>query len=109
MPPHEPSIWRTYTNVVFANGVLLVPIYADVDVDGRREALRVFTRLLPGWRVIGVDVTRLVELGGAMHCVTMNLGPLRELPEFPEPERPAPPITAPLELPLSGEYRVSVR
>lgn len=109
MPPHEPGVWRTYTNVVFANGVLLVPIYPDVDPEGRRVALRTFERLMPGWRVVGVDATRLVELGGAMHCVTMNLGPLRDLPLFPAPSRVPEPDTSPLELPLPNEYRVSYR
>jgi agmatine/peptidylarginine deiminase len=86
MPARDDAVWRTYTNVVYANGVLLVPIYPGRDEFGQRRALESFARLLPGWRVVGVDVNRLIECGGALHCVTMNLGPLGKLPHFPKPK-----------------------
>ncbi len=85
MPPHDDEIWRTYTNVVYVNGVLLVPIYPLVDFPGQQQALAVFSQLLPGWRVVGIDAHQVVECGGAMHCTTMNLGPLPHLPDFGKP------------------------
>jgi len=87
MPAHDDGIWRTYTNVVFANGVLLVPIYLGVDEKGRQTALDTFARLLPGWRIVGIDSGELIESAGALHCITMNLGPLGRLPDLPKPTR----------------------
>jgi hypothetical protein len=91
MPPREDGQWRTYTNVVFANGNLMVPVYPDMDSRGRRQALRTFSRLLPGWQITPVDASALSELGGSLHCITRNVGAaavapsLAELPENAEP------------------------
>ncbi len=73
MPPHDDGIWRTYTNVVFANGVLLVPAYPDKCPDLDAKAREVFARLLPDWRVVSVDCSSLIRRNGALHCVTMGL------------------------------------
>jgi agmatine/peptidylarginine deiminase len=73
MPPHDDGIWRTYTNVVFANGVLLVPAYPDKCPELDEEARGVFARLLPDWRVVGIDAASLIRRNGALHCVTMGL------------------------------------
>jgi agmatine/peptidylarginine deiminase len=73
MPPHDDGVWRTYTNVVFANGVLLVPAYPDVCPDLDAKAREVFARLLPDWRVVSIDCEGLVPRNGALHCVTMGL------------------------------------
>ncbi len=73
MPPHDDERRRTYTNVVFANGVLLVPVYPDVCPKLDAEALAVYRRLLPDWKVVGIDSEGLVGMRGALRCVTMNL------------------------------------
>ncbi len=75
MAPHGDGVWRTYTNVIYANGLLLVPIYPGLDDAGQRQAMQTYARLLPGWRIVGLDVRALCELGGALHCISMNLGP----------------------------------
>lgn len=73
MPPHDDGIWRTYTNGIFVNGALLVPVYAWNDEPGRREALAVFRQLLPGWRIVPVDASDIIQLGGALHCISMQV------------------------------------
>lgn len=73
MPANDDGAWRTYTNVVFANGVLLVPSYGDLDPELEREAVAVYERLLPGWKIVTVDATSLIGRNGALHCVTMEL------------------------------------
>ena len=73
MPPHKDGNWRTYTNVVFANGALLVPVYRGVDRAGREKALELFARLLPGWQVIGIDCTTLIQGGGALRCISTGV------------------------------------
>ena len=71
VPGHAP--WPTYTNVVYANGVLLVPICPGLDPRGEFEALGLYRRLLPDWQIVRVDALPLVLRGGSLHCVTMNL------------------------------------
>lgn len=73
MPPHDEKVWRTYTNVLFANGTLLVPYYPQLDPHGHALAVATYRKLLPGWKVSGIDCSQLIEWGGAIHCMTMNL------------------------------------
>lgn len=85
MPPNDDGIWRTYTNVVYANGVALVPVFRRVDEEGAQQALAAYGALLPGWRITPVDVSDLITLGGALHCIALNLDVAGRLPRFPQP------------------------
>jgi agmatine/peptidylarginine deiminase len=87
MPRRNETAWRTYTNVVYANGVVLVPVYRDLDNRAEQFTLRMYGKLLPGWQIVTIDADRLAELGGAMHCITMNLGPLKQIPPLRPPQR----------------------
>ena len=73
MPPHADGVWRTYTNAVYANDVVIVPTYAGVDERVEREALDTYRRLLPGREVLTVEATSLAKTGGALRCVTLNI------------------------------------
>jgi agmatine/peptidylarginine deiminase len=73
MPAMMYGEWRTWTNVVFANGVLVVPTYADVEEEKQKEVLELYRRVLPDWEVVGINVDSLMELGGALHCIVMNV------------------------------------
>lgn len=73
MPPHDDGIWRTYTNVVFANGVLLVPAYPDRCPELDEQARETYARLLPKWKVVSVDASSLIVRNGSLHCVTLDL------------------------------------
>jgi agmatine/peptidylarginine deiminase len=72
MPPRNAGYWPTYTNVVFVNGLLLTPIYGSLDAHGQIAAMETYAKLLPGWRVMGIDVSGLIANGGALHCISMN-------------------------------------
>lgn len=87
MPPNEDDVWRSYTNVVFANGVLLVPIYPGIDPAGRLAALKTFSTALPNWDVKTIDASGVIQSEGALHCVVMNLGHLGVPLNFPPPTR----------------------
>lgn len=87
MPGNHGGVWRTYTNVVFANGVLFVPTYGPEEDLSRKRAFAAYRRLLPTWRIVPVDSRRVIESAGALHCVTMNLGPVDRLRQFPTPTR----------------------
>ena len=73
LPLVHDGVWRSYTNLVLANGVALVPTYADVNPRQKLDVLALYRRLLPGWRVVGIPADDIIRFGGALHCVTMNV------------------------------------
>jgi agmatine deiminase len=73
MPDHDDGVWRTYTNIVFANDVLLVPVYPDYCPEMDKTALATYRHLVPDMRVIGIDCSRLIKMNGALRCITMNV------------------------------------
>lgn len=77
MPGHEDGKWRSYTNVIFAAGTLLVPSYPDKSPEMDRQALRIYRELLPEWRVVPVDASSLIQKNGSLHCISINV------PELP--------------------------
>ena len=80
MPSHRDGNWRTYTNVMYANGVVLVPQYSDSDPALDKVALNVFREALPDWRVVGIDCSKLIAKRGALHCVSRNVPMLGDPP-----------------------------
>jgi agmatine/peptidylarginine deiminase len=73
MPPRPDDKWRTYTNVIFANGALLVPQYPDVCPELDRRALEIYRELLPDWEVVGIDASSIINNRGSLHCLSRNL------------------------------------
>lgn len=76
MPDRSGGQWRTYTNVIYANGALLVPVYSDDDRRVRARVLSTFSRLLPSWDVVALEADTLTGGGGALHCVSRNVASL---------------------------------
>ena len=84
MPPdggQYPDSWgadyRTYTNSVFVNGTVLVPVYEE---QFDTTALRIYRENMPGYNVVGIDCNDIIESLGALHCITRAVGvhdPLR--------------------------------
>lgn len=60
----------SYANFVIINGAVLVPAYRD-RADAR--ALSIVGSLFPGREAIGIDCLDLIDQGGALHCLTMQL------------------------------------
>lgn len=71
MATNDDGLWRSSTNVVFANGALLVPVYPDVDPTGGKGALAVYRRLLPTRKVIEIDASTMARHQGGLRCVTL--------------------------------------
>jgi agmatine deiminase len=73
--PDNGGFYRTYTNSVFVNGTVIVPIYRP-EVDG--PALALYEELLPGYTIVGIDVDNpgenLISQSGAIHCITHAIG-----------------------------------
>ena len=80
MPAIRDGFARSYTNVIFANGVLLVPSYQGVAAEIEQEVKSVYEKLLPDWEVKFIDCTWLATKGGALHCLVSNLGQTPYLP-----------------------------
>ena len=73
---HAPDSWRqeilpaTYANFVIVNGGVLVPTYGQRKDE---EAMEVISSVFPGREVVGVDCSRIILEGGALHCLTQNI------------------------------------
>ncbi|HZN68532.1 MAG TPA: agmatine deiminase family protein [Tepidisphaeraceae bacterium] len=78
MPPYSGGVCRTYTNVLYANGRLLVPHYPEVDGGLEREVLDVYAAVLPGWEIVRVDCSDVIRCGGALRCVSAHVPWLHE-------------------------------
>jgi agmatine/peptidylarginine deiminase len=73
MPSHADGNWRSYANVIYANGVVLVPQYPSTDRDLDKIALQLFRDALPDWKVVGIDCDTLIKKRGALHCISRQL------------------------------------
>jgi agmatine/peptidylarginine deiminase len=72
MPSNDDWLFRTYLNSLYINGTLIMPTYAR-DRDLEKEAIRVYRDTLPrGATIVTVDASKLIELEGAIHCVTQT-------------------------------------
>ncbi len=75
-PPFGNASYRTYTNSVFVNKTLIVPVYRQ---EYDTIALRILQDALPGYTITGIDVddlpgNNLIGMGGAIHCITNLIG-----------------------------------
>ena len=71
MPTNQDGVWRSSTNVVFAGGTLLVPVFPTVNNARSEGALAVYRRLLPDSKVVGIDAERLAAFEGGLRCATL--------------------------------------
>lgn len=62
---------RTYTNSLFINNTILVPVY-DHPLDS--VALAIYEQELPGYNVVGIDCNEIIPSVGALHCVSKLIG-----------------------------------
>jgi agmatine deiminase len=63
--------YRTYTNSIFVNKTILVPIYEE---QYDTTALRIYEEALPGYNVVGIDCNDIIPAYGALHCITKLVG-----------------------------------
>jgi len=73
MPPKWARSWRSYTNIIMANGLLLMPSYSDVDPALENEAEAIYRKLLPGWKIARINCDGLVKQEGQLHCISYNV------------------------------------
>jgi len=80
MPSRRDGLWPTFTNVVYANGLLLVPCYESTTPRQKQAIHAVYLSLLPDWRIHFIQCDDLINSGGALHCVVSNLNSLSIAP-----------------------------
>ena len=62
--------YRTYTNSIILNHVVLVPVYGSyLDAD----ALAVYEEAMPGYEIVGINMNNVISASGAIHCVTREI------------------------------------
>ncbi len=69
MPPDTDGVFRSYTNGILVNDLVLVPVYPE-HAGNEAEALAVMGDAFPGRTIVGIDSEGIIEWGGAIHCVT---------------------------------------
>jgi agmatine deiminase len=60
----------TYANFLIVNEAILVPIYDSLSDE---DALEVIAQAFPGYEIFGIPCLSLIERGGSLHCITMQL------------------------------------
>lgn len=60
----------TYANFLIVNEAVLVPIYDSLSDE---DALEIISQAFPGYEIFGIPCLSLIERGGGLHCVTMQL------------------------------------
>ena len=59
-----------YANFYVGNGAVYTPEFGDKPAD--RKAQETLAKLFPGRRVVALEVDRIYENGGGIHCVTQQ-------------------------------------
>lgn len=77
MPRRGRTVWPTYTNVLFADGLLLIPSYKGLPQINEKAAIEVYRRELPDWMLATIDCQTLIRSGGALHCISLNVPNVR--------------------------------
>lgn len=67
---------RGFINGLFVNNTFIFPSFSD-DISGNAEldnkAKAIYEKILPGYNVVPIDARWLTPLGGAIHCITMQI------------------------------------
>ncbi len=68
-PPSED--YFTYTNSVFVNKTVIVPVFG---LSQDTTALRIYRENLPGYRIVSINCSSMISALGAIHCITKEIG-----------------------------------
>ncbi|MEM7438495.1 MAG: agmatine deiminase family protein [Pseudomonadota bacterium] len=66
----DPRFFTSYANFYVGNGAVYSPHFGDDAADARAE--ETLAQLFPGRRIVMLDVDRIYENGGGIHCVTQQ-------------------------------------
>ena len=66
----HPNFFTSYANFYVGNGAVYTPEFGDTFADGRAQSI--LSALFPGRQVVPLNVDRIYENGGGIHCVTQR-------------------------------------
>ncbi|MEO1042427.1 MAG: agmatine deiminase family protein [Pseudomonadota bacterium] len=66
----DPELFTSYANYYVGNGAVFTPEFGDDTAD--RKAFEALGQLYPDRQVISLNVDRIYETGGGIHCVTQQ-------------------------------------
>jgi agmatine deiminase len=66
----RPDFFSAYANYYVGNAALYTPQFGDRPADARAQ--QTFSRLFPDRRIVPLEVDRIYENGGGIHCVTQQ-------------------------------------
>ncbi|HZG00941.1 MAG TPA: agmatine deiminase family protein [Chitinophagales bacterium] len=69
--PFGSGYYRTYTNAVILNSLVLVPYYYE---QYDTVAQRIWKEAMPGYDVVFLDGNAIIQNGGSIHCITHEIG-----------------------------------
>lgn len=67
---------RTFVNGLTVNGTYIMPTYSNSsngNKAGDQNAIDVFSKIAPGYKIVPLDARILTIYGGAIHCVNMQI------------------------------------
>jgi len=79
-PPREGKFWSTFTNVIFANDLVLLPALSSDQNAYVERAVSVYRTVLPKHKVVVIDTSSLKKLEGSVHCMSINVPQFANLP-----------------------------
>jgi len=69
--PDAGGYYLTYTNSVFVNHTVILPLYYQ---QYDTTALRIYREALPGYTIVGINCNTTISASGAIHCITHSVG-----------------------------------
>lgn len=69
--PNQGGDYLTYTNAVFVNKTVILPLYYQ---QYDTTAIRIWQEALPGYTIVGVQCSNIIQASGAVHCITHCIG-----------------------------------
>lgn len=63
--------YRTYTNSIILNGLVLVPTYG---LYPDNQALQIYQEAMPGYNIVGINMESVIGASGAIHCISREIG-----------------------------------
>ena len=79
-PPREGKYWSTFTNVIFANDLVLLPAFSTDQNAYVERAVSVYKAVMPDHKVVVIDTSSLKKLEGSVHCMSINVPKFANLP-----------------------------
>ena len=79
-PARQGKYWSTFTNVIFANDLVILPSFDDNPRAYVERAVAVYKSILPDHTIKVINTTTLKKLEGSVHCMSINVPEFAKLP-----------------------------